>query len=394
MSKKVSPEIGSAAKRVVLLDFDGCFGYWPHEDRDATVDDVLSTNKALVDWCKDADVIGSFSARQDKKTDDGNARGGRNGSSFSALEACAKKAGASVDKTLLADYAAEAPSGTAWRKATTHPDAENHSTCLDDPTKVLMLLVALQRAAAKFPGESVVVDVVDDKKAILDLLNDLLAKYPEVMPETVRVRLMRYAPDASVAEPTEFASVTGAGPRVPESIVYRAVQETFIIPAESFPDHVERLYFAAHDYASMARMNAYSGVKKSAPVNFFNLDLYKKACEEGVVSSRKNARCWAIGFGAGAVLTAGAGAVGALVATHTAVAHAIIGTAISTALLGPIGIAVAAVALTAAAILIGLSVYNAQSMPAQPKFPAHAKGSGVPASDSAASAADGALAPA
>ncbi|MFA6303814.1 MAG: hypothetical protein WC627_11890 [Legionella sp.] len=185
--------------RVLSFDFDGCLfnqAYIESSDKD-----VLLHNRAFLAAIKCDNVLYRKkivclgSNRQSFALDLLNyyAQYRYKGSCYPALRKIAVDLDAELDSFLIADIFGNLEAGVSFSLGVQADPNDKHADCKFDMTKASILYAQMHKLAYENPKEPIVFEFFDDKGEILGSLEFFYNKYPQLIPENVRLRLNHYA---------------------------------------------------------------------------------------------------------------------------------------------------------------------------------------------------------
>lgn len=196
--------------RVLSFDYDGSLF---HSDFIKS-ENVIINNKEFLDGIKrdntdiDRIILLSGSNRQSFLIEFFNMKGIPELSSFSAAKEIEHYlAPATLDTFLLADIYGDLEDGASYARAMDKEYKGEHSDWLFDDTKVTVLYAQMHKIAMENPYEDIVFDFYDDRQDILNELAHFFAKYVELVPGNITLRLNKYAGK----EVTPIKNIEGQG---------------------------------------------------------------------------------------------------------------------------------------------------------------------------------------
>jgi hypothetical protein len=179
---------------ITSFDFDGCLfhaGYVSNPSKD-----IIAANQSLLssllnekkNFTKTITLIGS--SRQSYFID--LICRAKTGSCFPAIQTVSDYLGSTLDPFLLADIYAKLPSGTAFHRAISQDNHEEHPDWVYDGSKLSILYAQTHKVAKDHPNENILFKFYDDQMVILDELHNLYSQHPEALPDKVILQLNHY----------------------------------------------------------------------------------------------------------------------------------------------------------------------------------------------------------
>lgn len=216
---------------VYSFDFDGCLANIDYLSSDKK--DIIKSNQRLLDFIKQTVnrlIVFVGSNRQCFDDDYTNSFDDSRGSCYSAIQTITNYIGAILDKFLLADIYNNLNSGTSFDDALTHLDERQKDYKADtiknnpffpnwihDESKLTILYAQIHKIALENPTEPIEFNFVDDRADLLENLHTYFSKYPELIPQNVRLNLKQYIGESVLSEQgldpfiKHYAPVQGIG---------------------------------------------------------------------------------------------------------------------------------------------------------------------------------------
>ncbi|TAL62640.1 MAG: hypothetical protein EPN84_06160, partial [Legionella sp.] len=269
---------------VFSLDFDGCLSN-PSYLREGMT--ILEANAALIELLKGIPgekrvFVGSNRqslamdlqnatkrVTREKITDPNSKIRADSGSCFPVIEQISAEIGAEFDPFLLTDLYHNFPFGTALKQAVqcldkdqynyqSHIKGQNFPNWILDESKLTLLYAQIQKIANEKPEEHIDFNFFDDRKDILDALQQYFTDYPKLIPKNVTLILNRYAgptdEKGKVNKPliTPYDPIPGEGEEPDANYLLTVKQMAAVTLENTFPDPVSA--------SSALRMNCYNNV--------------------------------------------------------------------------------------------------------------------------------------
>lgn len=199
---------------VYSFDFDGCLANIDYLSSDKK--DIIKSNQHVLDLIKQSAnrlIVFVGSNRQSFYDDYTNSYDNSRGSCYSAIQTISNYLGAILDKFLLTDIYNNLASGTAFNEALAHLDehlkdyksdtiANNppFPNWIHDESKLTILYAQMHKVALEHSEELIEFNFVDDRADLLENLHTYFIKYPELIPQNVRLNLKRYNGEPNLSE--------------------------------------------------------------------------------------------------------------------------------------------------------------------------------------------------